>query len=72
MPITDQEGRLMAKIRLEVEDFEPGMRLLIKLDNEEYVYEIDDGEPEEEPGEAGDDELASVDAQRFKFGGARG
>ena len=33
----------MAKIRLEVEDFEPGMRLLIKLDNEEYVYEIDDG-----------------------------
>lgn len=63
---------MMAKIRLEVEDFEPGMRLLIKLDNEEYVYEIDDGEPEEEPSEAGDDEPASVDAQRFKFGGARG
>ena len=60
----------MAKIRLEVEDFEPGMRLLIKLDNEEYVYEIDDGEPDEEPSEAGDDEPASLDARRFKFGGS--
>jgi len=49
------------------------MRLSIKLDNEEYVYEIeDDGEPDEEPGEAGGDEPASLDARRFKFGGKSG
>ena len=50
---------------------QPGMRLSIKLDNEEYVYEFDDdGEPDEEPGEAGAEEPASLDARRFKFGGS--
>ena len=62
----------MPTVRLEIDDMEPGMRLSIKLDNEEYVYEFDDdGEPDEEPGEAGGDEPASLDARRFKFGGSR-
>jgi len=34
--------------------------------------EIDDMEPDEEPGEAGGDEPASLDARRFKFGGKSG
>ena len=63
----------MPTVRLEIDDMEPGMRLSIKLDNEEYVYEIeDDGEPDEEPGEAGGDEPASLEVKRFAFGGKRG
>lgn len=62
----------MPTVRLEIDDMQPGMRLSIKLDNEEYVYELDDdGEPDEDPGEAGAEEPASLDARRFKFGGSR-
>ena len=61
----------MPTVRLEIDDMQPGMRLSIKLDNEEYVYEFDDdGEPDEDPGEAGTEEPASLDARRFKFGGS--
>lgn len=66
-----QEGA-MATVKIEVTDFEAGMTLTVKLDNEEYVYEIDDGEPDEEPGEAGGDEPASLEVKRFAFGGKRG
>jgi hypothetical protein len=62
----------MATVKIEVTDFEAGMTLTVKLDNEEYVYEIDDGEPDEEPGEAGGDEPASLEVKRFAFGGKRG
>jgi hypothetical protein len=62
----------MATVKIEVTDFEAGMTLTVKLDNEEYVYEIDDGEPDEEPGEAGGDEAASLEVRRFAFGGKRG
>jgi len=62
----------MATLHLQLEDFEPGMTIRVSLDNEEYVIELDDGEPDEAPEEIEEPKVATADAQRFAFGGRRG
>ena len=62
----------MATLHLQIDDFEPGMTIRVSLDNEEYVLELDDGEPDEAPEEAEEPKVATADAQRFAFGGRRG
>lgn len=62
----------MATLHLQLEDFEPGMTIRVSLDNEEYVIELDDGEPDETPEEVEEPKVATADAQRFAFGGRRG
>ena len=65
----------MATLHLQIDDFEPGMTIRVQLDNDEYIIELDDGEPDE-PDEAPEAEdkprVATADAQRFAFGGKRG
>ena len=63
---------LMATLHLQLEDFEPGMTIRVSLDNEEYVIELDDGEPDEAPEAEEESKVATADAQRFAFGGRRG
>ena len=62
----------MATLHLQIDDFEPGMTIRVSLDNEEYVIELDDGEPDEAPEEVEEPKVATADAQRFAFGGRRG
>jgi len=61
----------MATLHLQIDDFLPGQTIRVSLDDEEYVIEIDDDDPDEAPEE--ETILATaVDAQRFAFGGRRG
>jgi len=63
----------MTNIRIEVEDFEPGMTVTVKLDNEEYVIELDGDDPdpgEEHPG-GEEPVITSIDSRKFNFGGIR-
>ena len=62
----------MATLHLQIDDFEPGMTIRVSLDNEEYVIELDDGEPDEAPEDVEEPKVATADAQRFAFGGRRG
>ena len=62
----------MATLHLQIDDFEPGMTIRVSLDNDEYVLELDDGEPDEAPEEVEEPRVATADAQRFAFGGRRG
>ena len=61
----------MATLHLQLDDFEPGMTIRVSLDDQEYVIEIDDDDPDEAPEE--ETKVATaLDAQRFAFGGRRG
>lgn len=62
----------MATLHLQIDDFEPGMTIRVSLDNDEYVLELDDGEPDEAPEDVEEPKVATADAQRFAFGGRRG
>ena len=62
----------MATLHLQIDDFEPGMTIRVSLDNEEYVIELDDDDPDEAPEEVDEPKVATADAQRFAFGGQRG
>lgn len=62
----------MATLHLQIDDFEPGMTIRVSLDNEEYVIELDDDDPDEAPEEVDEPKVATADAQRFAFGGRRG
>lgn len=61
----------MATLHLQIDDFLPGQTVRVSLDDEQYVIEIDDDDPDEAPEE--ETKVATaVDAQRFAFGGRRG
>lgn len=62
----------MATLHLQIDDFEPGMTIRVSLDNQEYVIELDDDDPDEAPEEVDEPKVATADAQRFAFGGRRG
>lgn len=62
----------MATLHLQIDDFEPGMTIRVSLDNEEYVIELDDDDPDEAPEEVDEPKVATADAQRFAFGNRRG
>ena len=61
----------MATLHLQLDDFEPGMTIRVSLDDQEYVIEIDDDDPDEAPEEEETKVATALDAQRFAFGGRR-